>query len=107
MGLKGNPVRDGSGPAAVILIPQVRNKSQYRKATFPKFRDGKAGRGQGSQKTSLSIASQDAFAVRGCEGKGLGFYPPAFKKEGWGFFVRSRTSYESFIGLIGLIGFIS
>ena len=23
MGLKGNPVRDGSGPAAVILIPQV------------------------------------------------------------------------------------
>jgi len=34
-GLKGNPVRDGSGPAAVILIPQVRNKSLYRKCHFP------------------------------------------------------------------------
>jgi hypothetical protein len=86
MGLKGNPVKNGSGPAAVILIPQVRNKSQCHNATFPKFRDGKAGRGQESQKTSLSIASQDAFAVRGCEGKGPGFYPPAFKKEGWVFY---------------------
>jgi hypothetical protein len=81
MGLKGNPVKDGSGPAAVILILQVRNKSLYHNATFPKFRDGKAGRGQESQKTSLSIASQDAFAVRGCEDKGLGFYPQLSKTE--------------------------
>ena len=52
----------------------------------PKFRDGKAGRGQESQKTSLNIASQDAFAVRGCEGKGFNFYPQLSKNGGWGFY---------------------
>lgn len=88
-------MRDGSGPAAVILIPQVRNKNLYHHATFPKFRDGKAVRGQESQKTSLSIASQDAFAVRGCEGKGLGFYPPAFKKGGWGFYFMIRIAFTA------------
>ena len=92
MGLKGNPVRDGSGPAAVILIPQVRNKNLYYHATFPMFRDGKAGRGQESQKTSLSNASQKAFVVRGCEDKGFGFYPPAFKTKA-GVFIFNHENY--------------
>ena len=60
---KGNPVRSGSGPAAVILIPNwfgIKNLYLLN-ATFPTFREGKAGKGRESQKTSLDKASQKSL----------------------------------------------
>ncbi len=65
MGLKGNPVRNGSGPAAVILIPTCpmsRNKTFIKEMPLVES-TGKADRGWESQKTSLDRASQ--ISLRG------------------------------------------
>ncbi len=63
MGLKGNPVKFGSGPAAVILIPINSDLYCIGIKTFinsmPLVEStGKADRGPGSQKTNLDKTSQ-------------------------------------------------
>jgi cobyrinic acid a,c-diamide synthase len=60
-------------------------KAFTRDATFPKHRDGKAVEVRRARRPAWTCLTEEAFVVRGCEGKGLmAFIPPAFFSEGRG-----------------------